>query len=79
MFVNAVKQLILDNLGSMPSLAEIAAADWSLTPGRYEGSFSLAVGINTDPLEAVRLCHSLLSEWCANADTDYKLRLKLSP
>ena len=51
----------------------------SATPGRYEGSFSLPIGIHTDPLEAVRLCHAMLTEWCANEKSDYKIRLKLAP
>ncbi|KAF1353628.1 hypothetical protein BDV97DRAFT_346962 [Delphinella strobiligena] len=50
-----------------------------VTPGHYDGGFSLNIGIHTDPLEAVRFGHALLSEWGAKKELDYKMRLKLSP
>lgn len=50
-----------------------------VTPGHYDGGFSLNIGVHTDPLEAVRFGHALLREWGAEKELDYKMRLKLSP
>lgn len=49
----------------------------SPTPRHYDGRFSLNVGVNTDPLEAVRFAHSVMTEWCDGRDIDHKMRLKL--
>lgn len=56
-------------------------------PGQYDGYFPLTIGIQTDPVEAVRFGHAMLGEWCSRkssssggggADVDYSLKLKLS-
>ena len=45
--------------------------------GRYAGDITLPLGMDTEPLIAVRVGYALLREWCASKNLKYEMKLGL--
>lgn len=45
--------------------------------GRYAGDITLPLGMDTEPLIAVRIGYALLREWCASKGLKYEMKLGL--
>ncbi|KAH0292939.1 hypothetical protein M436DRAFT_38597 [Aureobasidium namibiae CBS 147.97] len=45
--------------------------------GRYAGDIALPLGMDTEPLIAVRVGYALLREWCASKNLKYEMKLGL--
>ena len=54
------------------------ARDEDAKPGKYGGRFALPIGLDTEPLQAVRAGHALLTEWCSKKGSNYRIKLSLA-
>jgi hypothetical protein len=45
--------------------------------GRYAGDITLPLGMDTEPLIAVRVGYALLREWCASKGLKHEMKLGL--
>jgi hypothetical protein len=52
-------------------------SDENVKPGHFAGHLSLPLGLDTEPLVAVRVGYSLLREWCASRGLKYEMKLCL--
>ncbi|KAL1636934.1 hypothetical protein SLS56_001031 [Neofusicoccum ribis] len=48
-----------------------------LEPGSLEGNYNLPLGVDTSPVQAVRMGVAFLEEWMSKENVDYKLQFKL--
>ncbi|KAI5236221.1 hypothetical protein E4T43_08786 [Aureobasidium subglaciale] len=62
---------------AMSSNGSAAGAENDVKVGRYSGGFTLPLGTNTEPLNAVRIGYALLREWCASKGLKYEMKLGL--
>jgi hypothetical protein len=62
---------------AMNSTAAGAAADDEVKIGRYAGDITLPLGMDTEPLIAVRVGYALLREWSASKGLKYEMKLGL--
>ena len=55
------------------------SSDEDIKPGRYAGALTLPLGLESEPLGAVRVGHAMLAEWCARRNMgSHKLKLSLN-
>lgn len=59
------------------SSAHATAAKDDVKVGRYAGDIALPLGMDTEPLIAVRIGYALLREWCASKGLKYEMKLGL--
>lgn len=57
--------------------AATKTADEDVKPGKFAGPFSLPLGLDTEPIVAVRVGCALLAEWCRAKGLGYAMKLSL--
>jgi hypothetical protein len=62
---------------AMSSNASGATAEDDVKIGRYAGDITLPLGMDTEPLIAVRVGYALLREWCASKGLKHEMKLGL--
>ncbi|KAG9823324.1 hypothetical protein KCV05_g4314, partial [Aureobasidium melanogenum] len=62
---------------AMNNSAHARGAEDDVKIGRYAGEITLPLGMDTEPLIAVRIGYALLREWCASKGLKYEMKLGL--
>ncbi|KAI4715713.1 hypothetical protein E4T48_08106 [Aureobasidium sp. EXF-10727] len=62
---------------AMNSNAPTTGAEDDIKIGRYAGDITLPLGMDTEPLIAVRVGYALLREWCVSKGLRYEMKLGL--
>ncbi|RZK44563.1 MAG: hypothetical protein EOO61_03385 [Hymenobacter sp.] len=62
---------------AMNNHGSAAGAEEDVKLGRYAGDFTLPLGLDTEPLIAVRVGYAMLREWCTNKGVKYEFKFGL--
>ncbi|THV90794.1 hypothetical protein D6D27_05645 [Aureobasidium pullulans] len=62
---------------AMNNNGSAAGAEEDVKLGRYAGDFTLPLGLDTEPLIAVRVGYALLREWCTSKELKYEFKFGL--